>query len=258
MFCAQCGLGIDDDSRFCRHCGASQTQGQVATVGKTGVGQQESLPPDARSGGPNSATWILGGVMVAGLLLAVVIDGNGASSTTDNLSATEASFVDGVATSHPSTADPAATASSPPPPTENWSYSTDEDRVRGANTYYARTTSTNSIHQNAPYDDATTMTITVRRSPGFGRDVLLTVSSGQLMCPSYEGCSGTVRFDRGPAQRISFNGAADNSSDTIFVGNAASFIARLKKARKLVIEKTMYEAGNPQFEFDVAGLHWGH
>ena len=78
------------------------------------------------------------------------------------------------------------------------------------------------------------------------------------MCPSYEGCSGTVRFDDGPAQRISFSGAADNSSDTIFVNGAVGFISKIKKAKRLIIEKTMYEAGNPQFEFNVSELQWDH
>lgn len=139
-----------------------------------------------------------------------------------------------------------------------WSYSQDEDKVRGGTTYYARTTSTNSIAQSFPYDSDTTMGLTVRKSPAYGTDVILTISSGQMMCPSYEGCSGTVRFDDGPAQRVSFNGPADDSSDTVFVVGAKQFIAKLKAAKKVTIEKTLYEAGNPQFEFDVHGLRWDH
>jgi hypothetical protein len=57
---------------------------------------------------------------------------------------------------------------------------------------------------------------------------------------------------------VSFNGPADNSSDTIFVIGAKQFIARLKGAKKVTIEKTLYEAGNPQFEFDIHGLKWIH
>jgi hypothetical protein len=139
-----------------------------------------------------------------------------------------------------------------------WDYSQDEDKVRGGTTYYARTTSTNSISQSFPYDSDTTMTMTVRKSPAYGTDVVLTISSGQMMCPSYEGCSGTVRFDNGRAQRVSFNGPADDSSDTVFVSGAKGFIAKLKSAKKVTIEKTLYEAGSPQFEFDVHGLKWDH
>ncbi len=142
--------------------------------------------------------------------------------------------------------------------TARWIYSEDVDKVRGATSYYARSTSTNTIHLNPPYDPDTSMTLTVRRAPAYGTDVVLTISSGQMMCPSYEGCSGTVSFDGGAPQRISFSGPADNSSDTIFVDGAPSFIAKLKKAKILVIEKTLYEAGDAQFEFDVQGLKWEH
>lgn len=140
----------------------------------------------------------------------------------------------------------------------SWSYSQDEDKVRGGTTYYARTTSTNSISQSFPYDSDTTMTMTVRKSPAYGTDVILTISSGQMMCPSYEGCTGTVRFDTGPPQRVSFNGPEDNSSDTIFVVGAKQFISKLKGTKKVTVEKTLYEAGSPQFEFDVSGLKWDH
>lgn len=175
---------------------------------------------------------------------------NALTNSDTNLVDANVSAVDSNATSI-ATQD-AVTDSSP------WSYSQDEDKVRSGTTYYARTTSTNSISQSFPYDSDTTMTMTVRKSPAYGTDVVLTISSGQMMCPSYEGCNGTVRFDNGPAQRVSFSGPADNSSDTIFVDGAKGFIAKLKSAKKVTIEKTLYEAGNPQFEFDVHGLKWGH
>lgn len=139
-----------------------------------------------------------------------------------------------------------------------WSYSEDEDKVRGGTTYYASTTSTNSIAQDPPYDSDTKMTLTVRKSPAYGTDVILTISSGQMMCPSYEGCSGTVRFDDGPAEHVRFNGPADDDSQSVFVAGAKQFISKLKSAKKVTIEKTLYQAGNPQFEFDVHGLKWDH
>lgn len=139
-----------------------------------------------------------------------------------------------------------------------WVYSTTQDKVRGSTTYFARATSTNTVHQNPLYDADTSMSMTVRKSKAGGTDVYLTISSGQMMCPSYEGCSGTVSFDGAAAQRVRFMGPADSSSETIFVGGAKAFIGKLKRAKKIVIEKTLYEAGDPQFEFDVHGLKWEH
>jgi hypothetical protein len=139
-----------------------------------------------------------------------------------------------------------------------WTYSQDDDKVRGGTTYYASTTSTNSIAQDPPYDSDTTMRITVRKSPAYGTDVILTISSGQMMCPSYEGCSGTVRFDDGRPQHIQFNGPEDEDSESVFVVGAKEFISKLKSAKRVTIEKTLYQAGSPQFEFDVHGLNWNH
>jgi hypothetical protein len=202
----------------------------------------------------------IAGIGCAVLLGLFVLAGVIGSTTSQN-SSTPVNASDGAVDTNAALVDSNASDTSKPPPEEDtpsWSYSQDEDKVRGGTTYYARTTSTNSIAQSFPYDSDTTMSLAVRKSPAYGTDVILTISSGQMMCPSYEGCGGTVRFDNGPAQHVSFNGPADNSSDTVFVEGAKAFIAKLRKAKKVTIEKTLYEAGSPQFEFDVHGLKWDH
>jgi hypothetical protein len=162
------------------------------------------------------------------------------------------------ATSDGSTPRPGGLTPTPAAVPENWTYSTDTDKVRGGTTYFATSTSTNTVHQDAPYDSSTSMTMMVRHAPSSGLNIILSISSGQMMCPSYEGCSGTARFDDGRAERISFNGPADEDSETIFVANARSFLGKLRRSKHVVIEKTLYQAGAPQFEFDVGGLKWDH
>jgi len=234
MYCGQCGKQIDDDSRFCRFCGATQPPiaDDIAAIVLAIIAIASLGKPDASPSSNAEA--------VAGMLA-------------DNMEM-QADNMDALADA---TAEPVV-PDAIPEKTDVWSYTTDVDKVRGGTSYFASTTSTNTVHQDPPYDSATTMQLTVRRMPSSGTDVVLTISSGQMMCPSYEGCSGTVRFDNGAARRITFNGPADSSSDTIFVIGAKSFIGSLKKAKKVVIEKTLYEAGNPQFEFDVSGLKWEH
>jgi hypothetical protein len=199
--------------------------------------------------------WAMGGLFALMILAAI---GAGSNSSTSTNPSSAGSNLDAAAAVDNSAEPAAPDEMAQPAVPANWDYSTDVDKVRGGTSYFATTTSTNTVHRNFPYDSATTMTMTLRKSPAYGTDVILTISSGQMMCPSYDGCSGTVRFDDGPAQRIEFNGPADNSSDTVFVAGAKAFIAKLKKAKHVVIEKTLYEAGNPQFEFDVSGLEWDH
>lgn len=255
MYCPNCGKEIADDSRFCRHCGTAQ-------VASEPVASEMPAAPTAPSAASTVAIvetdsmrwvgWLVGGIVLLFTIIALASPDNGRSpdALAENIGESEVDAQMAIDALGNEVAKPTDA------PKEIWSYSEDVDKVRGATSYYATTTSTNTIHQNSPYDSETSMTLTVRKSPAHGTDVLLTISSGQMMCPSYEGCSGTVSFDGGQPERISFNGPADHSSETIFVEGASSFIAKLKGSKKLVIEKTLYEAGNPQFEFDVQGLKW--
>jgi hypothetical protein len=251
MHCKDCGKPIDDDSKFCRFCGKAQASPQLEKPHQV---ERVAAPLAAISEKDQSikiAAWVGGGIFLF-IIVAVLAGGSGSSPASNYATDNILSAVD-LDANMAMEEDGPAVKSEPEP---SWSYSTDEDKVRGATTYFARTTSTNSVYQEPPYDSDTTMTMTVRKSPAYGTDVILTISSGQFMCPSYEGCEGTVRFDDEPAEALSFNGPEDNSSDTIFVVGAERFIAKIKKARKVVIEKTLYEAGNPQFEFNVEGLKW--
>jgi len=262
MFCGQCGEQIKDDSKFCRHCGAKQMEQaeQVATIAPVALATSPIAPSTERQKPPRTA-------LVVGIPLAFVfslvliaigsapksgVSDNGASEIESQAAALDAetNVALGVVGN--------STASTTEATAGNWSYSSDEDKIRGRSTYFARTTSTNTAHQDPPYDAETTMEIVVRESPSSGTNVMFIISSGQMMCPSYEGCSATVRFDNGPAQRVSLTGPADNSSETVFVEGAKGFLAKLKKAKHVVVEKTLYQAGNPQFEFNVDGLKWAH
>jgi len=259
MFCSKCGQEIQSGWNFCSHCGTkAPAPADVAAVdvpaSPTKLAEAETPIADPQPVKSGQKILILAG---AGFLLLIVLT----SLSSCPRKVTDASeFNESVGTANSTTNSTAngSEAATPAPEPENWSYSTDEDKVRGATTYYAQTTSTNGVYQGPPYDPDTKMKLMIRKAPAYGTDVILTITSGQMMCPSYEGCSGTVRFDDGPAQRVSFNGPADNSSEVVFVIGAKSFITKLKKAKKVIIEKTLYQAGNPQFEFDVAGLKWDH
>jgi hypothetical protein len=264
MYCTKCGGEISTDARFCSHCGAPQSaNARDEERSESSIRQRissEKAAPAAKKPNKSSAGRTVGIVAVVLLVIVLVIASQGKSPeamAVENNADMLADQMEMQADNLDAMAD-AVTAKPTAKADGRWSYSTDEDKVRGATTYFASTTSTNTIRQDPPYDPDTSMTMTIRKSQAHGTDVLLVVSSGQLMCPSYEGCSGTVRFDNGPAQRISFSGAADNSSETIFVDGAKGFISKVKKAKRVIIEKTLYQAGNPQFEFDVSGLKWEH
>lgn len=271
MNCTKCGTVISADWRFCSSCGTEVStlpDSQTAPTSSQGAQQLEAGTDEASSAQSDQRVFFSIGVVAVVLILvsAVILasstkpNGGAATSTVaspsevDDLATQAAS--DAVAEAVEAAASDGVEANASAP--SNWTYSEDTDKIRNSSSYFATTTSTNTIHQDPPYDSDTFMKLTLRKSPAYGVDVILTISSGQMMCPSYEGCSGTIKFDNSPAQRVRFAGPADNSSDTIFLEGTRAFIAKLKTAKKLVVEKTLYQAGNPQFEFDVSGLKWAH
>ena len=263
MYCNQCGEQIDDGSRFCQHCGAQQkTDPNVAPAPGSAkpIRLSEGEPVAGAVVTPkNKAGQVIGIILAIVVVLAIV---GSLSKPAPPVTSTSDPSTDALVANADQMADDidnaAAIDETSKAGIDPWSYSTTEDKVRGSTTYFARTTSTNTVHQDSPYESDTTMSLVVRKSVADGTNVVLTISSGQMMCPSYEGCSGTVSFDGAKPERVRFSGPADNSSETIFVDGARSFIAKLKKAKKVVVEKTLYQAGQPQFEFDVHGLKWDH
>lgn len=259
MDCQACGKQIEADSRFCRLCGVSQ-QRPVAIVEEapSSVGGSESDPSELQP------FWIMGGLLLLGFLVVLVFSQGERSpvavTPTTNVADTLAVAENLIAND---STDLSANLSVQEPtsvelPPEPWTYSTSEDKVRGATSYFASTTSTNSIELDAPYDGGSTLRMTVRQSPAYGADVILRLSSGQLLCRAYDGCYATVRFDQETAERVELVESSDNSSDTVFVAEARPFIAKLKKAKRAIVELEIYEAGRPQFDFDVSGLQWKH
>ena len=68
-----------------------------------------------------------------------------------------------------------------------------------------------------PYGGKQHGQLTLRRHPRFGRNVIFNIERGQLMCPSYDGCTVLVRFDDAPPASFSAMPPSDHSNETIFL-----------------------------------------
>lgn len=141
-------------------------------------------------------------------------------------------------------------------PAGAWTYST-EKGSEGGEDHFATLLSSNRVRQKPPYEADTTMEIVVGQTAK-GPEATLRVSSGQLMCPSYAGCTGMVRFDDGPERELRLEGFLESGTATVFVKEPKPFIAALQKAKRVTIRKAMLGAGTPRFEFAVEGLDWDY
>jgi hypothetical protein len=148
----------------------------------------------------------------------------------------------------------AAPAANPPAPQSNWTYSTSRDQVRNADIASASVRSDNTVNLDFPYGTVG-MTMTVRRHPEYGLDVIFQVDEGQILCSSYEGCHGTINID-GHTKRISLNGSADNNPAVVFARSPASVLRDLQRSHRVIIELPFYQNGNQQFTFNTSDLRW--
>lgn len=140
---------------------------------------------------------------------------------------------------------------------KQWHYDTDEDAMTGKKQFTAVVESSNTVNLGFPYNGEQRGSLTLRTHPQYGKDVIFQIEKGQILCPSYEGCQVQVRFDDGKPVRFEATGAADHSTEHIFIDDYTGFVSRLKKAKRVRLAVKIYQNGAPPFEFDVSGFDTG-
>lgn len=236
-FCINCGKDIGGGSSACDACGHKRPSAVAPLVGGIIVGatlafmvagavDDDSPPPRAAAvaeTAPEKATPAVAAV---------------------------APTVEPTPAKAPEPAKPAP----PPEPKSAWVYELDEDPMTSAKTYWATVTSTNQIELGFPYGGPQRARLMLRTHPRYGKSVIFQIERGQLLCPSYDGCTVLVRFDEDKPVRYNASGPSDNSSETLFLSNYGGFAERLLRAKRVRISAEIYQSGAPVFEFDVAGF----
>jgi hypothetical protein len=156
----------------------------------------------------------------------------------------------------PTSAPSRETLSQPAKEPERWLYRESPDKMRGTNTRYASVQSINKLYFDLPYSGGSSATLMLRKSPEFGRDVILSIEKGQFLCNSYDGCTVAMRFDSGKVEKYSAVEPSDGSSDVLFLRPYEKIVSKLRNSKHLTIEAEFYREGRQQIEFDVAGLNW--
>lgn len=135
-----------------------------------------------------------------------------------------------------------------------WSYQKSIDSMTSAVTRTASIASENTVNFDFPYQGAQHATLMIRDHPSYGKDVILKIERGQILCQSYQDCDIRIRFDEGNSTTWRAVGPSDNSSTTIFLRNQASFRQGMRSAKVVRIQAPIYEEGSPVFEFHVGGF----
>lgn len=137
---------------------------------------------------------------------------------------------------------------------QQWRYDRSDEGMSGKAVITAQVTSTNTINLDFPYSGSQHGTLTLRRHPRWGNDVIFRIERGQILCHSYGDCTINVKFDDGKVIRLHGNPPEDNSSEVVFIPGFSTFTKQLPNAKRVKIEVSLYQAGNQVFEFDVSGF----
>lgn len=138
--------------------------------------------------------------------------------------------------------------------TNGWSYFSSQDAMTSKKTFFASIDSVNTLSFDFPYAGAQHATFQLRTHPSYGKDAILSIEKGQLLCSSYDGCTVMVRFDEGKAMRFSAVGPSDHSTTSLFIRGYSKLISQMAKAKKMRIAAEFYQSGTQTMEFNVAGF----
>lgn len=132
---------------------------------------------------------------------------------------------------------------------DNWDYDKSTDKMTGKTTVRAMVISTESLKLDFPYKgDDNFGALTVRQHAMYGLDVVFMIGKGQLQCNTME-CSIKVKFDDGPPMSFSGTPPEDRSTTQMFLDNPKRFIAAATKAKRILVQPTIYRNGSPVLEF---------
>ena len=140
---------------------------------------------------------------------------------------------------------------------KNWQYATSKDEMRGIESKFATTVSTNTVDFDFPYNGGSKLILALRKR-GSDVDVMVSITKGQILC-GVQNCEAAFKFDGGAVQSITMSEPDNHSSDLLFIAydkTESKIISQLKNSKKLVIELPFYQEGRKQFTFDVSGLEW--
>ena len=232
--CKECGNEVSTKATSCPKCGAKQVHTSLFTK-------------------------IIAGFF--GLLVIAALLGRCGSGTPLATPASGSASSPSTASSRSST--PASTSSSAPEPANTlgrlsggaqWDYSSDRDNMTGKMQAIATVESTNTVQFRFPYGGEQHATLSLRTHPRHGKDLILQIEKGQILCRSYEDCSVLIRFDDNKPETFSGVGAADHSTTSVFIRNYSRFYASMLKAKTVRISVPVYQEGAPIFEFEVVGF----
>lgn len=239
MYCIQCGSSVLEGAKFCKKCG-------VPILEYTQPANSKSIKA-TKSKSKNSG-WLVLIVVIA------IFAATGQFSDNNSDKEKPASAI----TSKPA-------SSIKPVETElekskrlgtTWTYHEAPDNMSKGTVKTAAVNSLNVLSFGFPYQGTQRATLSLRKHPRHGNDVILAIQQGQFVCRSINSCYVLIRFDDGKAQRFTYSEPTDLSTTVIFIHGYDHILSSLRNSNKAIIETQFYQEGNQTLEFNTSNLKW--
>ena len=138
-----------------------------------------------------------------------------------------------------------------------WNYVSDTDTMTGKPMNAALLRSSNSLSLGSPYNGENYGTLLVAKDKQIGFAFGLSVEKGQIICDAYRGCAVAFRFDDAPPTTFRAVTTKDYSTKNLAFRDGRRFVAAAAKAKKILVQITMYQEGAQVLEFNTTKpLEW--
>ena len=139
----------------------------------------------------------------------------------------------------------------------SWVYSADTDQLTSKPIYIAQIQANDPLELASPYDQGENDAFLGVRKKAGKMDAWIFIQQGQFM-PEVYGENIKIRFDDDQPETFSCSGSADDDSRYLFFDSPQRLIAKLKKAKKVIVQALIYDNGNQQMVFNTEGFEWNH
>lgn len=133
-----------------------------------------------------------------------------------------------------------------------WSYDESKDEMRGTVTKYARLEGNEEFKNIFGFGGEHTQLELQKRSRGY--DVALSNKNLQFICNSFSDTHMEAKFGNGPVTRFACTNAKGDKFGVAFLEPGSRFVEKLRSVKTLTIEAEIFQRGDVQMTFDVAGL----
>lgn len=131
----------------------------------------------------------------------------------------------------------------------NWTYKSIEDEMTGKTKQYATIKSSNSLNLDFPYKGKNHVGITLRRTPGNGESIYISLDKGQIVCLETP-CLVQVRFDQLPPENYQAVASSDFDQSFIFLWEKEKFVKAANAATQILIKLPIYQNGDNVVRFN--------